>query len=142
MFRIRQEAPAYRGCFLHRDFHPGNVLFTGDGDGTRVSGVVDWVEASWGPADPDVAHCSTAPALPHGVPAGLGFADPYVAAGGALCEDPAAHLYWRLFDAPGFAPDAEKVAVPRREPGRTDLTPDVLAGRLESHLAALFDRYG
>ena len=53
---------AYRGCFLHRDFHPGNVLFDGD----AISGVVDWVETSWGPADLDVAHCSTALALLHG----------------------------------------------------------------------------
>lgn len=52
---IRQEPPAYEGCFLHRDFHPGNVLFTGTGEDCRISGVVDWVETSWGPADLDVA---------------------------------------------------------------------------------------
>ncbi|MEU0143864.1 hypothetical protein ABZ203_29255, partial [Streptomyces albidoflavus] len=26
-------------------------MFTGTGAGLRVSGVVDWVETSWGPAD-------------------------------------------------------------------------------------------
>ncbi|MEU4733901.1 MULTISPECIES: phosphotransferase family protein [Streptomyces] len=181
---IRGEAPAYRGCFLHRDFHPGNVLFSGGGapdgerggapdggrggaaaagdgaarigdaarsgareaaagDGAlRVSGVVDWVETSWGPADLDVAHCSTALTLLHGVPAGMAFADLYAAAGGILAEDPAAHLYWRLVDALAYAPDAEKVAVPWRELGRTDLTPAVLAGRLEAYVQALLDRYG
>ncbi|MFD8550597.1 phosphotransferase family protein [Streptomyces fradiae] len=161
---IRGEAPAYRGCFLHRDFHPGNVLFSGGGapdgerggapdggrggaaaagDGAlRVSGVVDWVETSWGPADLDVAHCSTALTLLHGVPAGMAFADLYAAAGGILPEDPAAHLYWRLVDALAYAPDAEKVAVPWRELGRTDLTPAVLAGRLEAYVQALLDRYG
>ena len=46
---IRQEPPAYQGCFLHRDFHPGNVLFTGTDDDLQISGVVDWVETSWGP---------------------------------------------------------------------------------------------
>ncbi|MGW7192010.1 phosphotransferase family protein, partial [Streptomyces sp. NPDC054838] len=40
---IRREPPPHRGCFLHRDFHPGNVLFTGTGAGLRISGVVDWV---------------------------------------------------------------------------------------------------
>ncbi|MEU6218860.1 phosphotransferase [Streptomyces sp. NPDC047022] len=139
---IRREPPAYRGCFLHRDFHPGNVLFAGDdGDGLRISGVVDWVETSWGPADLDVAHCSTALTLLHGVPAGMRFADRYLAAGGTLAEDPAAHLYWRLLDALGFAPDAEKVAVPWREVGRADLTRTLLTGRLEDYLQALFDRY-
>ncbi|MEU7068195.1 aminoglycoside phosphotransferase family protein [Streptomyces sp. NPDC046161] len=138
---IRREPPAYRGCFLHRDFHPGNVLFTGTGDGLRISGVVDWVETSWGPADLDVAHCSTALALLHGAPAGMRFADRYVAAGGTLAEDRADHLYWRLLDALGFAPDAEKVAVPWRELGRTDLAAGVLPRRLEEYVQALFDRY-
>ncbi|GAA1413638.1 hypothetical protein GCM10009639_67090 [Kitasatospora putterlickiae] len=138
---IRREPPAYAPCFLHRDFHPGNVLFEGDGDGQRISGVVDWVETSWGPADLDVAHCSTALALLHGVPAGMGFADRYLAAGGTLAEDARAHLYWRLLDALAFAPDAGKVAGPWRELGRTDLTPRLVAGRLEDYLQDLFDRY-
>jgi len=99
------------------------------------------VETSWGPADLDVAHCSTALALLHGVPAGMGLADRYVAAGGALAEERAAHLYWRLLDALAFAPDAEKVAGPWRELGRADLTPAVLANRLEDYLQALFERY-
>ncbi|MFC9744449.1 phosphotransferase family protein [Streptomyces niveus] len=139
---IRRDPPDCRPRFLHRDFHPGNVLFDGAGDDPRVSGVVDWVETSWGPADLDVAHCSTALALLHGVPAGMTFADRYTEAGGSLAEDRAAHLYWRLLDALAFAPDAEKVAVPWRELGRTDLTPTVLADRLEAYVQALLDRYG
>ena len=123
------EPPAYRPVFLHRDFHPGNVLFDGD----RISGVVDWVETSWGPADLDVAHCSTALALLHGPEVGLGFAAAYVEAGGELDG----HLYWRFLDALGYAPDAEKVAVPWRELGRDDLAPSLLRERLESYLEAL-----
>ncbi|MET7637470.1 phosphotransferase [Streptomyces sp. NPDC005438] len=138
---IRQNPPAFRGCFLHRDFHPGNVLFTGDASDPRVSGVVDWVETSWGPADLDVAHCSTALALLHGVEAGTGFADRYLAAGGGLAEEDGAHLHWRVLDALGFAPDAEKVAVPWRELGRTDLTPELLSHRLEEYLDRLLRRY-
>jgi aminoglycoside phosphotransferase (APT) family kinase protein len=138
---IRQEPPAYQGCFLHRDFHPGNVLFTGTDDDLQISGVVDWVETSWGPADLDVAHCSTALALLHGVPAGMRFADRYVAAGGTLAEGGTAQLYWRLLDALGFAPDAEKVAVPWRELGRVDLTASVLAQRLEGYIESLFSSY-
>ncbi|WP_328792045.1 MULTISPECIES: phosphotransferase family protein [unclassified Streptomyces] len=138
---IRRDPPDHRGRFLHRDFHPGNVLFTGTDEDLRISGVVDWVETSWGPADLDVAHCSTALALLHGVPAGMGFADRYVAAGGTLTEDRTAHLYWRLLDALGFAPDAEKVGGPWRELGRVDLTAPVLTQRLEGYLHALFERY-
>jgi len=149
---IRREPPAYEPCFLHRDFHPGNVLFTGNApfssDGTdgvgadlRVSGVVDWVETSWGPADLDVAHCSTALALLHGVPTGMSFAEAYTGAGGRPAENGADHLYWRLLDALAYAPDAEKLAVPWRELGRTDLTPEVLTARLEDYVEQLLDRF-
>ncbi|WP_063726755.1 phosphotransferase family protein [Streptomyces sp. RTd22] len=138
---LRREPPAYRPCFLHRDFHPGNVLFTGQGPGLEISGVVDWVETSWGPADLDVAHCSTALALLYGPQSGMRFAERYLASGGTLSEDPADHLYWRVLDALGFAPDAEKVAVPWRELGRDDLTPALLTSRLEDYLYALLCRF-
>ncbi|MFE3020992.1 phosphotransferase family protein [Streptomyces sp. NPDC059256] len=138
---IRRKPPAHQGRFLHRDFHPGNVLFTGAGDDLGISGVVDWVETSWGPADLDVAHCSTALALLHGIPEGMRFADRYVATGGTLADDDTDHLYWRLLDALGFAPDAEKVAVPWRELGRVDLTSGVLTQRLETYIEALLMRY-
>ncbi|MEH0526895.1 aminoglycoside phosphotransferase family protein [Streptomyces stelliscabiei] len=146
---IRREAPAYEGCFLHRDFHPGNVLFTGTGTGTaggaggglRVSGVVDWVETSWGPADLDVAHCSTALALLYGVEHGLGFRGRYEARGGRRPAVDQDHVYWRLLDALGYAPDAEKLAVPWRELGRTDLTPEVLGARLEGYVGGVLERY-
>ncbi|MFG2227905.1 phosphotransferase family protein [Streptomyces sp. NPDC048644] len=139
---IRCPPPAFRPCFLHRDCHPGNVLFTGEGAGLAITGVVDWVETSWGPADLDVAHCSTALALLHGVGAGMRLADHYIAAGGTLSDAPASHLYWRVLDALAFAPDAEKVGEPWRELGREDLTSAVLTQRLEEYLQALFSQYG
>lgn len=39
--------------FIHRDYHPGNVLWRRG----RVSGVVDWQVASIGPRAVDVWHC-------------------------------------------------------------------------------------
>ncbi|MDQ1020137.1 alpha/beta fold hydrolase [Streptomyces afghaniensis] len=138
---IRRDPPPYEGCFLHRDYHPGNVLFTGSGDGLRISGVVDWVETSWGPADLDVAHCSTALALLYGAAYGLGFRERYEARGGHRLADGPDHLYWRLLDALAYVPDAAKLAGPWRELGRTDLTPLVLGGRLEAYVAGLLERY-
>jgi aminoglycoside phosphotransferase (APT) family kinase protein len=37
---------------IHRDFHPGNVLWVG----SAISGVVDWGNACLGPAEFDLAH--------------------------------------------------------------------------------------
>jgi len=39
--------------FIHRDYHPGNVLWSG----RRVTGIVDWVNASRGAPEADVGHC-------------------------------------------------------------------------------------
>ncbi|MFF7525064.1 alpha/beta fold hydrolase [Streptomyces pseudovenezuelae] len=139
---IRQDPPPYEGCFLHRDFHPGNVLFTGAGAELRISGVVDWVETSWGPADLDVAHCSTALALLHGPAHGLAFRQRYEAHGGRRLADGPDHLYWRLLDALAYCPDAAKLAGPWRELGRTELTSEVLSGRLELYVRELMEQYG
>ena len=38
--RIAATPPEEPACFIHRDFHPGNVLWTGG----RASGVVDWLQ--------------------------------------------------------------------------------------------------
>jgi len=46
-------APRLPAVLLHRDFHPGNVLWRRG----AVSGVVDWQAACTGPAAADVAHC-------------------------------------------------------------------------------------
>lgn len=46
-------APSGERVFLHRDYHPGNLLWTD----RRVSGIVDWASACAGPAEVDVAHC-------------------------------------------------------------------------------------
>lgn len=44
--------PTYKPCFIHRDYHPTNVLWKNG----NVSGVVDWVNACRGPAGIDVGH--------------------------------------------------------------------------------------
>lgn len=49
--------------FLHRDFHPTNVLWS-DGE---VSGIVDWVNACVGPPSSDIAHCRLNLALMYGI---------------------------------------------------------------------------
>jgi hypothetical protein len=45
--------PRLPAVLVHRDFHPGNVLWQRG----AVAGVVDWQSASTGPAVADVAHC-------------------------------------------------------------------------------------
>jgi Ser/Thr protein kinase RdoA (MazF antagonist) len=47
--------PRYTPTFIHRDFHPGNVLWSRG----ALSGIVDWANACRGPRGCDVAHCCT-----------------------------------------------------------------------------------
>lgn len=49
----RSAEPPYEPRFIHRDFHPGNVLWARG----QMSGVVDWVNACVGPPGIDVATC-------------------------------------------------------------------------------------
>ncbi|MEU9348469.1 aminoglycoside phosphotransferase family protein [Streptomyces sp. NPDC048278] len=141
---IREPPPPYEGRFLHRDFHPGNVLFDVPLGlaGPRITGVVDWVQTCWGPADLDVAHCSTNLAMLHGPAWGLRFAEAYEEAGGVPAATARERLYWRLLDALGFAGQVRWVARPWQEAGRTELTTRTVEGRLDAYVAALLDTLG
>ncbi len=142
---IRKPAPSYEGRFLHRDFHPGNVLFDVPPPslaGPRITGVVDWVQTSWGPADLDVAHCSTNLALLHGPAWGLRFAEAYEEAGGVLAAAASERLYWRLRDALAFSEEVQLVSHPWREAGRTELTAPAVEERLDAYVTALMDALG
>jgi aminoglycoside phosphotransferase (APT) family kinase protein len=75
--------------FIHRDFHPGNVLWS---DGA-VSGVVDWANASIGNPSADVGHCRMNLA---GV-LGLAAADSFL----ELCGIADYHPYWDIVAALG-----------------------------------------
>jgi Ser/Thr protein kinase RdoA (MazF antagonist) len=46
------EPPGSRGS-IHRDYHPGNTFWSRD----RLTGVVDWTQASWGDPRADVGTC-------------------------------------------------------------------------------------
>ncbi|MBO8196154.1 phosphotransferase [Streptomyces oryzae] len=142
---IRRPAPPYEGRFLHRDFQPGNVLFdvppprSAD---ARITGVVDWAVASWGPADLDVAHCSTSLALLHGPAWGLRFAEAYEEAGGALAAAASERLYWQVRDGLACSEEVRVVAQTWREAGRTELTARVVEERLDAYVTALMDALG
>ena len=86
----RGTAPALPDCLIHRDFHPGNTLWEGD----RLTGVVDWSYASWGPAAVDAASLRWNLAVDHGPEAAARVpgAHPYwdvVSVLDVVCDDPA-----------------------------------------------------
>lgn len=96
---LRTDPPRYRPCFIHRDFQLRNVLWS---DG-HVSGVVDWVETSIGPAWLDVAHCCTNIAIRHGNEVADAFAAAYVDRTGGEPQP-----YFEAMDIVGFLPPPGK----------------------------------
>lgn len=92
---LAEEPPAYAPTFLHRDYGHRNLLWV---DG-RISGVVDWVETSTGPAWLDAAHAATNLAVAFGPRP----AEAFLAAYGALTGTQP-DRYWLVMDAVGFLP--------------------------------------
>jgi aminoglycoside phosphotransferase (APT) family kinase protein len=91
--------PVHERDFIHRDYHPGNALWTGTG----ITGIVDWATASVGSPEADVGHCriNLARHLGHG--AAEIFAARYRARSGrGEC-----HPYWDIVAAVGLLDDAD-----------------------------------
>lgn len=93
-------APDEPSVFIHRDFHPGNVLWKG----LRPSAIVDWMHGCRGPVGVDVAHCRLNLWLDNGRAAADEWVDAYAAANPSA---PAHHPYWDIADALSWIPDPE-----------------------------------
>jgi aminoglycoside phosphotransferase (APT) family kinase protein len=93
--------PAGRLGFIHRDYHPGNVLWVGD----RVSAVVDWTSASFGPLGVDLSHMRANLALLFDAGRADAFLAAYQATVGADAAAEAHDPYWDLRVAVDFLED-------------------------------------
>ncbi|MEU4392761.1 aminoglycoside phosphotransferase family protein [Kribbella sp. NPDC023855] len=98
---LAEEPPSYQPMFLHRDYSHRNLLWSGG----EITGVVDWVETSTGPAWLDAGHAATNLALAFGPEPAWTFLERYAALTGRRMEK-----YWLVMDAVGFLPP------PGREP--------------------------
>lgn len=129
--------PLIRSTVIHRDFHPGNLLWQGD----ALTGVIDWAETAWGPADLDVAHCRSNFVLLWDVDVARDFERDYLQAGGRLVEDRITAAYWQIADIVGFLPSPEQELRDLLRT-RTDLSPPALRQRLDLLLRWSLDRLG
>ena len=97
---LRAPWPSYSPTLIHRDYHPGNVLW----DGARVTGVVDWATAAIGPPGIDLARMRLNLASRHGHEIADRFTVAYVGIGGSPT---ARHPFWDLLDAVDCLPDTD-----------------------------------
>jgi aminoglycoside phosphotransferase (APT) family kinase protein len=128
--RVRGPRPATRECFIHRDYHPANVLWANG----AVSGVVDWVNACRGPAGIDVGHCRLNLAMLYDVPTADAFLAAYQSfAGPRFRYDP----YWDLLSLIEILHGPPAVYAGWVALGVTDLTDQRIAERLDDYLIRL-----
>lgn len=130
---VKEAVPVFTPRFIHRDYHPANLLSLHG----QVSGVVDWVNGCVGPAGLDVGHCRVNLAQLHHV----GVADEFLAAylrysGSAFTYDP----YWDLVALIDFAYWPPDVYGGWTALGVTGLTKDMMGERLDSYLLSIMDR--
>jgi aminoglycoside phosphotransferase (APT) family kinase protein len=102
--------PSSREVFVHRDYHPGNTLWSHG----RLTGVIDWMTASRGPAGVDLGHMRWNLVLEAGEPVADAFLERYRALGGSIERQP----YWDLRTVIDLLADDDPAAemVARLEP--------------------------
>ncbi|SFC11673.1 Ser/Thr protein kinase RdoA involved in Cpx stress response, MazF antagonist [Alkalibacterium subtropicum] len=119
--------PESEKIFIHRDFHPTNVLFKG----TTVNGVIDWPNACMGPREVDVAHCRWNLAMLEGVDAADAFLIQYLKHSGIKKYD----HYWDLEALLNvFSEESPVVYAGWEIFGRTDVTPQTIRDRMDAFL--------
>jgi aminoglycoside phosphotransferase (APT) family kinase protein len=133
MARIKEKPPAYKENFIHRDYHPVNVLWEGD----KLVSVVDWVNACRGPAAIDVGHCRNNLVCLYGVDAADTFLKYYqFFAGNRFTYD----IYWDLICYFDFVyPGPPEVYQGWVDFGLTHLSSELLTERLGHYLTTLID---
>jgi aminoglycoside phosphotransferase (APT) family kinase protein len=124
---------SYSECFVHRDYHPSNVLWQSG----RVSGVVDWVNGCRGPAGIDVAWCRHNLANLHGVSVADEFLAAYLAAAGSHFQyDP----YWDLMSVVELLPGPPSMYEGWRANGIPNISNAIMRERVDEYIASVVAR--
>jgi aminoglycoside phosphotransferase (APT) family kinase protein len=130
---VQRPVPWHRDCFVHRDYHPSNVLWWNG----RVSGVVDWVNGCRGPAGIDVAWCRHNLANLEGVAAADDFLSAYILAAGSQFEyDP----YWDLMSVVEMLPGPPSMYEGWRASGLPDISDAVMRERVDLYVTSVVSR--
>lgn len=130
---VNGPAPGTRDVFIHRDYHPSNIVWVDD----KVSGVVDWVNACRGPAGIDVAWCRHNLAGLYNVDVADEFLDAYIAAAGSdFTYDP----YWDLMTVVELLPGPPTMYAGWKAEGFPTISDDVLRQRVDRYVASVVAR--
>jgi aminoglycoside phosphotransferase (APT) family kinase protein len=121
-----------RTCFIHRDYQHFNLLWSRE----RLTGVVDWAEASIGPPDVDVGHCRLNLAVLFSPDIADRFQQMYEAEAGRKVDP-----WWDVYSLLSFGP-GWKSFLPCQIDGRAPLDVDGMTSRVEEVIGRTLHRLG
>jgi aminoglycoside phosphotransferase (APT) family kinase protein len=124
-------APAASDCFVHRDYHPTNLLWSRG----VLCGVLDWTNASHGDPAVDLGHCRLNLAQFRGVQDAERFAAAYRQRTGSG----PAHPYWDLLTLVEILPEPD-VYRGWTQLGLGGLSVALLRARLDEYVALVVSR--
>ena len=123
----------YPESFVHRDYHPSNVLWHNG----RVTGIVDWVNGCRGPAGIDVAWCRHNLANLHGVSVADEFLNAYITeAGSEFQYDP----YWDLMSVVEQLPGPPSMYEGWRASGVPSISNTLMRERVDDYVRSVVAR--
>ncbi len=133
--RVRGERPGFAARFVHRDYHPNNVLWCRG----ELSGVLDFTDSSVGPAAVDLGHCRLNLAQLHGPEVAERFLQTYASLAPRTIElDP----YWDLLSLVEVLPGPDIVYAGWTKLGVRGLTTRIVRDRLDAYAADLMAKLG
>lgn len=121
---VAEERRPTHTCFIHRDYQHFNLLWSRE----RLTGVVDWVEASVGPPDVDVGHCRLNLTVLFSADVAERFRQIYEAEAGRRVDP-----WWDVHSLLSFGPHW-KSFLPIQIDGRAPLDVDGMTSRMEDVL--------
>ena len=127
---VHSPAPATPVRYIHRDYHPVNLLWRRG----KLSGVVDWVNSCVGPAGVDVAWARHNLAAMYGLPMADRWLEVCTEVMGASWQyDP----YWDIQTLLEVLPGPPEVYTPWHDFGLDHLNGVMVTQRIEEYLASL-----
>ncbi|WNB90190.1 aminoglycoside phosphotransferase family protein [Bacillus sp. NEB1478] len=126
---VKSYTPHFNSGFIHRDFHPVNVMW----ENGKATGIVDWPNACYGPKEVDIGHCRLNLALLYGVDEAALFLNYYKESSQIEIPD---QSYWDFITLLDSLPDPG-VYEPWVDFGIGGLTDDLIKERWDTYFTTI-----
>lgn len=130
---LKGENPKTKYRFIHRDYHPTNVLW----GNYQVSGIVDWVNSCMGPMGIDLGHCRLNLALLISVNVADEFLNRYIK---VTENNHEYHPFWDLLALIEFLPGPPKIYKGWIDLKIKNLNDELMIERIDKYLVSVMKR--